>query len=540
MTLATIEAGSQSIFRQWGPLLLWLGSPFIAATPGARPSAPPDIFAAQPVWKIQIELGADQIESLRREGRKYVPARIRVMGQTLDAVGVRLKGSTGSFRGIDDRPGFTVDFGKFNDQRFQGLQKIHLNNSVEDSTTIKDQLGSELFRRAGLPVPRFAHAWVELNGRSLGLYVLKEGFTEQFIERYFGQADGNLYDTDRGHDVDAPMKQQWGSDSGDQQMELRELAEAASDPDLARRWERLAARLDVDRFLTFMAMEIMIGHWDGYCLAQNNFRIYFDKATGKAVFLPTGMDQLFSKADLPWRPAMAGLVARAIMETPEGRERYAAAFKARFEALFVPERICRRVDELLNDLRPFLKGAVFRRMRQDAEELRGQIHARAANLLAQLSEPDPALPDFARGKALLAAWKGAEEMGGGMMREFETPQGEMVLHTLAGARTSAAWRSSVRLRPGYYRFEGKARVTGVTRLPFGKSQGASLRVAGSGQRSAELTGNTAWQRLAVDFAVEAGEQEIQLLCELRASGGEAWFEKSSLSLVCLGEKMPPE
>src|SRR5206468_12850604 len=131
----------------------------------------------QPVWKIQIELGGDQIESLRREGRKYVPARIRVMGQTLDDVGIHLKGSTGSFRGIDDRPGFTVDFGKFKEQRFQGLQKIHLNNAVEDSTTLKDQLGSELLRAAQLPVPRFAHAWVELNGRSLGLYVLKEGFT---------------------------------------------------------------------------------------------------------------------------------------------------------------------------------------------------------------------------------------------------------------------------------------------------------------------------------------------------------------------------
>src|SRR5207244_1709630 len=112
-----------------------------------------------------------------------------------------------------------------------------------------------------------------------------------------------------------------GNDSG-AQFELKMLAAAAREPDLPRRWERLQQVLDVERFLSFMAIEIMACHRDGYCLARNNFRIYQDRDSGKIVFFPHGMDQLFGKADASIQPHMHGLIARALLETPEGRQGY--------------------------------------------------------------------------------------------------------------------------------------------------------------------------------------------------------------------------
>ena len=276
-----------------------------------RTVAGEDLFATHPVWRIEIELTPQNIERLRAESRSYVPASIRAFGEVFRDVGVRLKG-TGSYRPLDDKPSFTLDFAKFvRGQALRGLQKIHLNNAVQDSTYLREQIGAELFLAAQVPVPRVAHALVTLNGRELGLYVVKEGFTQEFLRRHFVSVDGYLYDTDNGHDVDERMKRHLGQNSTDAQIDLQRLAAAAMEPDLSRRWEHLQHILDMDRIIAFMTLELMICHWHGYCLGRNNFRIYHDPQTDKIIFLPSGMDQIFSKADMPWKPEMAGLVVQA-------------------------------------------------------------------------------------------------------------------------------------------------------------------------------------------------------------------------------------
>jgi hypothetical protein len=490
-----------------------------------------DLFATHPVWSIEIELTPQNIDRLRTESRKHVPATIRAFGEVFRDVGVHLKG-TGSYRPIDDKPSFTLDFAKFvSGQALRGLQKIHLNNAVQDSSYLKEQIAGELFRAAHVPVPRVAHALVTLNGRELGLYVIKEGFTQEFLNRHFERADGNLYDTDDGHDVDQHMKRHLGQDSTRDQTDLQVLAAAAMEPDLGRRWERLQQSLDTDRFLAFMAMELIICHWDGYCLGQNNFRIYHDPWTDKLIFLPSGMDQVFSKADMPWNPEMAGLVARAVMETPEGRQQYAAKFKELFKSVFVSKNLTNRVNQLLTELRPQIKTGAFKEMRRGAAELCLQIAERERGLRNQLSEPDPAFPDFDREVALLARWKAFDEPVGGSMHEDQSGENKAVLRIVAGPKTSASWRTAVRLKQGHYQFQARARVTDVTTLPFGNTHGASLRVAGKPQRSAELTETSAWEALKVEFEVRAPEEIVVLMCQLRAAAGEALFDKASLSLV---------
>src|SRR5262245_19995500 len=61
-------------------------------------------FTAHPVWKIQIEVTPPNLDSLRVESRKYVPANFRALDEVFRDVGIHLKGSTGSFRSIDDKP----------------------------------------------------------------------------------------------------------------------------------------------------------------------------------------------------------------------------------------------------------------------------------------------------------------------------------------------------------------------------------------------------------------------------------------------------
>jgi len=70
----------------------------------------------------------------------------------------------------------------------------------------------------------------------------------------------------------------------------------------------------------------------------------------------------------------------------------------------------------------------------------------------------------------------------------------------------------------------------VKPLPYGNHQGAGLRVAGS-VRESGLVGDSDWRTLSAEFEVTEETQDVELVCELRASGGEAWFGLESLRLI---------
>src|SRR5215212_1845444 len=179
-------------------LIRFLAALLIAApvTAAEKPDPAADLFKpAGPVPVFKIETDKATADSLRREPRKYVPCTLKVADQTFKGVGIHIKGAAGSTRPWDDKPALTLNMDKFAPhQSFRGLDKFHLNNSVQDGTYLNEIVCSELSLAAGLPTPRATHALVELNGRKVGLYVLKEGFDAVFLARHFGDATGNLYD----------------------------------------------------------------------------------------------------------------------------------------------------------------------------------------------------------------------------------------------------------------------------------------------------------------------------------------------------------
>jgi spore coat protein CotH len=483
------------------------------------------------VHQLRIEIGPEGIESLRKEPREFVRATIREGKVVYSDVGVHLKGSVGSFRPIDEKPGLTLDFARFkSEQRFHGLRRIHLDNSVEDPSYCNEQLGSEIFRGVGVPALRVAHALVKLNDRQLGLYVFKEGFTEDFLAGYFKEVGGGLYEPVEGHDVNERLKRNSVQAPQRDRAALKALAEAALEPDLDRRWQGLEKTLDVDRFLTFMALEVMLCHRDGYCMARNNFRVYHDLDTGKIVFFPHGMDQLLGKAELPWMPQMAGLVARSIIETTQGKERYKERFASLFKKMFQVSLLTNRVDQIATELRPFLSSREFRNLRAEATAVQERIIERQRQLTWQLSQPERQLLGFSNGIARLDGWIKIAEPVGGKMDQTKCADGTPALHIVAAANTCASWRANVLLNPGRYQFVGRAKVLGVKPLPFGVHQGAGLRVGGSTREGAGLIGNLPWQLLEAEFQVEKPTSEIECVCELRASAGEAWFDMESLQI----------
>ena len=151
-----------------------------------------DFFSKGTIPDFRIEAGEDALRQLKRDPRTFVHVDVVAEEVTYHDVGMHLKGRRGSFRSLDSKPGLTLMFNKFNKgQRFHGLEKIHLNNSVQDASFMTEIICSRMFREAGVPAARATNARVTLNGRRLGFYVLVEGITKDFLRLYFDDPRGN-------------------------------------------------------------------------------------------------------------------------------------------------------------------------------------------------------------------------------------------------------------------------------------------------------------------------------------------------------------
>jgi hypothetical protein len=494
-------------------------------------------FQRPELHQIQIQIPREGVTALRKDARSYVSATVIEAGQRLGSVGIRVKGRTGSFRTIDDKPSFTLAFDHSDaQQRFHGFRKLHLNNSVEDPSYLHEKLGTEMFATAGIQGPWTTHALVTLNGRRLGLYVVKEGFTPEFLERSFGNGGGDLYEPEPGPgcDVDGPMKRDAGI-RGNPPDPLTTLAGILKEPDANRRWERLDEILDRDTFITFLAMETLLGHRDGYGQARNNYRLYHQPTSGRFCFLPSGMDHLLGRSDATLHPRFSGLVAKAAQASRAGL----AAYQAKLGVLFTNVMCAASWTNQVMGWGTALAAhsELTRRestaIRNEAADLCRRFRERCTFVAQVLARRDPGPLQFTGDVAPLKGWQPIDAPSGGRMEIVELG-GHRCLTIVAGPRTSAFWRTREQVDPGRYRFEANVRTHGVQRLPDGKFHGAGLIIRGPKSPPARfITGDTEWTRLETEFEIGKGPEQVEFSCGLRAAAGQAWFELESLRLVRL-------
>jgi hypothetical protein len=95
-----------------------------------------------------------------------------------------------------------------------------------------------------------------------------------------------------------------------------------------------------------------------------------------------------------------------------------------------------------------------------------------------------------------------------------------------------SWRKKVLLDEGRYKLQALARTAQVVALTntVERGNGAGVRVSGD-TRTRQLIGDTPWTQIEHEFEVMAGGDEKELICELRASSGDVWFDAASLRLV---------
>jgi spore coat protein H len=110
----------------------------------------------------------------------------------------------------------------------------------------------------------------------------------------------------------------------------------------------------MDKFISYLVLESITWDWDGYPMNRNNYRIYHDTSRDKLIFIPSGMDQMFGNPGGPILPGFQGLVANAVINTPEGKKRYLARMAEIHKDIFQPEKMIKSLDELQARIQPAL------------------------------------------------------------------------------------------------------------------------------------------------------------------------------------------
>ncbi len=134
------------------------------------------------------------------EDEEYVPCVVVIDGKSIKNVGIRAKGNT-SLSQVksygNDRYSFKIEFDHYETGRnYYGLDKLSLNNIIQDNTYMKDYLCYEMMRYAGAASPLCSYAYITVNGEDFGLYLAVEGVEESFLERSYGIDYGELYKPD--------------------------------------------------------------------------------------------------------------------------------------------------------------------------------------------------------------------------------------------------------------------------------------------------------------------------------------------------------
>ena len=140
----------------------------------------------------------DFIETCQNE--EYSPCNVVIDGESYKNVGIRAKGNT-SLSSVaamgSSRYSFKIEFDQYDSTKsYHGLDKLCLNNLIQDNTMMKDYLTYQMMNAFGVPSSLSSFVYITVNGEDWGLYLAVEGVEEAFLQRSYGSDYGELYKPD--------------------------------------------------------------------------------------------------------------------------------------------------------------------------------------------------------------------------------------------------------------------------------------------------------------------------------------------------------
>lgn len=134
------------------------------------------------------------------QSEEYSECAVIIDGEAYKNVGIRGKGNTSlsTVSSMDsERYSFKVEFDKYDKNKsYYGLDKLCLNNIIQDNTYMKDYLTYRMMNEFGVSAPLCSYVYITVNGEEWGLYLAIEGVEDGFLQRNYGNDYGELYKPD--------------------------------------------------------------------------------------------------------------------------------------------------------------------------------------------------------------------------------------------------------------------------------------------------------------------------------------------------------
>lgn len=158
------------------------------------------LFDTTTVHTIDIRMDDWEDFLAQCKNEEYYTCDLVIDGESYPNVAIRGKGNT-SLTQVDsygnDRYSFKVEFDHYDSSlTYHGLDKLCLNNIIQDNTYMKDYLTYQMMEEMGVAAPLCSYAYITVNGEDWGLYLAVEAVEESFLQRNYGNNYGDLYKPD--------------------------------------------------------------------------------------------------------------------------------------------------------------------------------------------------------------------------------------------------------------------------------------------------------------------------------------------------------
>ena len=163
-----------------------------------------EIFEKDKIIDIKIEISDADLQSIYENPQleEYHPANITIDGVSVSNIGIRTKGNSSLnsvARSESDRYSYRIKFNKYEKgQKLLGLDEMVINNMFSDPSYMREYLSYEAMREAGMNAPLSVFANIYINDELKGFYLAVESIEDAFLDRTFGNNDGNLYKQEQG------------------------------------------------------------------------------------------------------------------------------------------------------------------------------------------------------------------------------------------------------------------------------------------------------------------------------------------------------
>ena len=155
------------------------------------------LFDTSKVHTINIIMNDWDEFTANCKSEEYYACTVVIDGEIFKNVAIRGKGNTSLSQVTNDRYSYKIEFDHYTDAlTYHGLDKLCLNNIIQDNTYMKDYLCYQMMQQVGVAAPLCSYAYLTVNGEDWGLYLAVEAVEESFLQRSYGSDYGELYKPD--------------------------------------------------------------------------------------------------------------------------------------------------------------------------------------------------------------------------------------------------------------------------------------------------------------------------------------------------------